>query len=372
VLLTGATGFVGRQLAVRLLRAHPEGPLRCLVRARDEDEGRARLRESLLRAADAEEVDALLPRVEPVLGDLLVPRLGLDERRWAAAADGLVRVVHAAADIRFDRDLHESRRYNVEGTRVVADMARDAARGGSLRRFDWIGTAFVAGLRRDLVAEGDLEHDAGWKNPYEQSKYEAELWLRQEGKDLPVTIFRPSIVVGDSRTGRTTNFGMLYWPIQLYARGWWRTVVGRPETKVDIVPVDWLADAFLALSEPGAAVGGCYHLAAGPEGALSIAEFAAIAQRFFGGPPARYVEPDTFFTWVRPVVDLFLWGKRRRVIREGGRFFIPYMTGNPLFDTSRARAALGALGLLPPSAASYVETLLRYCKETDFGRNQAP
>ena len=314
----------------------------------------------------------MMVSVEPVLGDLLVPRLGLTQDDWDRTADGLARVVHAAADIRFDRDLQESRRYNVEGTRVIADMARDAARGGSLKRFDWVGTAFVAGLRRDRVSEDDLEHDAGWKNPYEQSKYEAEIWLRQEAADLPVTIFRPSIVVGDSRTGKTTNFGMLYWPIQLYARGWWRTVVGRPDTKVDIVPVDWVADALVALSEDGAPVGPCYHLASGPEGALSIAEFAEITRGFFGGPPPRYVSPETFFTWVRPVVDLFLWGKKRRVIREGGRFFIPYMNGNPLFDTTRAEAALVGRGLPPPRVAEYVGKLLEFCKETDFGKRPPP
>lgn len=368
IFVTGVTGFVGRYAAARILARRPEARLRCLVRAANVEEGRARLLASLAKAVGDEHAGGWAGRITPVVGDLLEPRLGLSETSWEEAADGVHQVLHAAADIRFDRDLAESRRYNVEGTRQILDFARTAAQGGTLQRVDWVGTAFVAGLRRDTVAEDDLEHDQGWKNPYEQSKYEAEILLRAEAADLPWTILRPSIVVGDSTTGATSNFGMLYWPIQLYARGWWRTVVGRPDTPVDIVPVDFVADAMEALTREGMPTRTCYHLASGPEGALSIADFAAIAQRSFGGPAPRYVEPEFFLRWMRPLVDLVLWGKKRRVIRDGGRFFVPYFNGNPRFDTRRARAALEPLGIRPPKVADYVDTLLDYCKRTDFGR----
>lgn len=369
--VTGVTGFVGRYAALRLLDRPDKPTLRCLVRADREEEGHKRLLDSLRKAAPDDVVAAVADRIEAVPGDLLEPRLGLGETAWRDVAEGVDAVLHAAADIRFDRDLAESRRYNVEGTREVIDLARAAADGGTLKRFDWVGTAFVAGLRRDLVAEDDLEHDQGWKNPYEQSKYEAELLVRTEAADLPWTILRPSIVVGDSRTGTTSNFGMLYWPVQLYARGWWRTIVGRPDTPVDIVPVDFVADALEALCRCDAPTRKTYHLASGPDGALTIADFADLAQRSFGGPAPRYVDPEFFLRWVRPMVDLVLWGKKRRVIREGGRFFVPYFQGNPRFCTQVARAALEPLGLRPPMVRTYVDTLFDYCKRTDFGRNVA-
>ncbi len=231
-----------------------------------------------------------------------------------------------------------------------------------------MGTAFVAGRRTDLVREHELEHPAGFKNAYEQSKYEAELWLRSACADLPVTVFRPSIVVGDSTTGATTNFGMLYWPIQLYARGWWRTIVGRPDTPVDIVPVDFVADAIDLLSRPGSPVGATYHLAAGPEGARTIEQLGAVCRDFFDGRAPRYIDPDLFMRWIRPLADLFLWGARGRVLREGGAFFVPYFTSSPLLDVAQSRRALEERGLAIPSVEDYFLNLLDYCRRTDFGR----
>ena len=71
------------------------------------------------------------------------------------------------------------------------------------------------------------------------------------------------------------------------------------------------------------------------------------------------------------MADLFIWGKKRRVIREGGRFFIPYMDGNPTFDIQRTADALEPLGLAVPRVDDYMGNLLDYCKRTDFGKRVA-
>jgi nucleoside-diphosphate-sugar epimerase len=364
VFLTGVTGFLGRYLAVRLLDRASVDRLVCLVRATDPDHGRARVLRSLGRAAP-DRACALLGRIDVVTGDLVADGLGLhpaDRRRIAA---GCRHFIHSAADVRFDQPLDDARSRNVQGTLRVLELARQV---DGLERFDYVGTAFVAGRRTDLVREDELEHEAGWKNTYEQSKYEAELALRTQAGGLPLTVFRPSIVVGESASGATTNFGMLYWPIQLYAKGWWRTVVGRPEVPVDFVPVDFVADAFDQLTRPGRPVGATYHLAAGPDGARRIEQLAALCQRWFDGPPARHVDPSFFMRWVRPLVDLFLLGRRGRVVREGGRFFVPYFSGNPLFDVSTTRAALADSGLAIPDVEDYFDNLLDYCVRTDFGK----
>ena len=368
VFITGVTGFLGRHLAARLLRNRDDvGRLQCLVRCEDEAHGRARLRKSLQRAVAEDAIDALLQRMDVVQGDLCEARMGLGEEDWAALAERCDVVLHSAADVRFNQDLQDARRRNVEGTARVTELAREAAVSG-LRRFDWVGTAFVAGNRRDRVAEGELRHEAGWKNSYEQSKYEAELWLREHAADLPLTIYRPSIIVGESSTGATSNFGMLYWPVQIYARGWWRTIVGNADTVVDVVPVDYVADAIEALGRGSEHAGRTFHLAAGPEGSMTIEEMAGVVREFFGGRPPRYVDPDFFMTWLRPLADLVIWGKKRRVIREGGRFFIPYFSGNPHFDTTEAQAALAPLGVEAPRVEQYLTTIFEYARSTDFGR----
>ena len=372
VFLTGVTGFVGRYVAARLLSRPGCDTIDVLVRADSTERARDRLLESLRHVVTENEAEALVQRMEPVLGDLSLERFGLSEEAYFALAERTEAILHGAANVRFDQGLDEARAHNVRGTMEAVRLAREAQRRGGLRRFDWVGTAFVAGLRRDRVGEDELEHSAGWKNAYEQSKYEAELYLRREAGDLPVTVFRPSIVVGESGSGATTNFGMLYWPIRLYTKGWWRTVVGSAHTPVDIVPVDFVADAIEALTRPDAEVGGAYHLTAGPDGAVRIEELVQLVRDFFGGPPARYVDPAFFLRWVRPIVDLFLWGPRRRVLQQGGRFFIPYFAGNPLFANERAVRALATHGIKPPLVREYFTTILKYCQHTDFGRLSPP
>ncbi len=368
IFVTGVTGFLGRYAAVRLLRRPGTDRLICLVRCDSFEHGRERLARSLGRAATAQEVTALMERVDPLPGDLMQERLGLDDATWADLAARTDTILHCAADVRFNRDLEESRAYNVFGTKQVVGLAHAAAEAGGLARFDYVSTTYVAGLRRDIVKETELVHDAGWKNAYEQTKYEAEVLLSEIAADLPLTVFRPSIIVGESTTGATTNFGMLYWPLRVYALGWWRTIIGRADTTLDIVPVDFVADGIEALSRPDSPVGGNYHLAAGPEGVLTIGELAEITQSYFGGKPARYMSTKAFWRWGRPVADLFVWGKKRRVIREGGRFFIPYFDGNPVFDVTRSHGALAELGVPAPKVRDYFEAILDYAKRTDFGK----
>lgn len=366
--VTGVTGFLGRYAAVRLLEREGVDQMICLVRCDSVEHGRERLLKSLSRATEPARAEELMERVQALPGDLMVDRLGLASEDWddvAARTDG---ILHCAADVRFNRDLEESRSYNVFGTKQVVGLAHAAQAAGGLVRFDYVSTTYVAGLRRDLVQESELDHAEGWKNPYEQTKYEAEVLLRDLAADLPLTVFRPSIIVGESSTGATTNFGMLYWPLRVYALGWWRTIIGSAETTLDIVPVDFVADGIEALSRTDSPIGGNYHLAAGPEGVLTIGELATITQSYFGGRPAKFMSPKTFWRWGRPVADMFIWGKKRRVIREGGKFFIPYFTGNPVFDVSRSHRALAALGVPAPKVQDYFEAILDYAKRTDFGK----
>jgi long-chain acyl-CoA synthetase len=368
IFITGVTGFLGRQLAVRLLRRPDVGQLWCLVRADNEEHGRERLLKSLKRAASEDEALALMNRVRPVPGDLTRERLGLSAASSRAVLGRCTVFLHSAADVRFNQSIEDARLHNVFGTQQVAGYARKVFEAGRLARFDWVGTAFVAGLRTDPVSEADFSHAAGWRNTYEQSKYEAEAWLREACGDMPLTIFRPSIIVGESSTGETSNFGMLYWPVQIYARGWWRTIVGSPKTLVDLVPVDYVADAIDLLSRADQPTGRTYQLAAGEEGAKTIEELAALCLDYFGGKPAKYIDARFFMKWVRPVINLFLWGKKAKVLKQGGEFFVPYFTDQPRFRTLSTQAALEGTGLSAPNVEDYFSTLLDYAVRSDFGK----
>jgi hypothetical protein len=157
-------------------------------------------------------------------------------------------VIHSAATVRFDHSLDEARRINVEGTRRVLDFAAGMRQ---LRSLAYVGTAYVAGERSDLVRESELAVGQSYRNTYEQTKAEAEALVRSRLGSVPGVILRPSIIVGDSRTGVTSSFKMMYWPLKIYARRLWRTVPGYPDAVLDIVPVDFVAASVARLAFDG-------------------------------------------------------------------------------------------------------------------------
>jgi long-chain acyl-CoA synthetase len=300
-------------------------------------------------------------------GDVTEPGCGLDERgrAWLASASS-VRILHGAAEVRFDLPASVMRARNVDGTAHLLALAR--ARGSRLERFDHISTAYVAGDREGLALETEVDVGQRPRNAYEASKLEAEIEVhqaRQEG--LPVAVHRPSIVVGDARTGRAASFKVLYWPLAVYARGRFRTVFGRAECPIDVVPVDFVADAILALCARPGSLGGCYHLCAGPRRQSSVGELAGYAQAELGGRPIRYVDPDVYLRYLRPVIRPLLRLIRPEVAEKGG-VYLPYLRGNPSFDVSERERALAGSGLDPPPVERFFRNVLRYAVASDFGR----
>ncbi len=358
VLLTGATGHVGTALLPRLLE-DPACVVLALVRAKDDvhlAEREAALRRRVPDAAG---------RVHALRGDVTAPGLGLSPADRARVEAEVTALIHSAASVRFDMPQDRAAGENIASTESMLALARTLAERGRLVRHDHVSTAYVAGDRTGRVFEHECDVGQGFRNSYEWSKCQAEARVRASiAEGLPAAIHRPSIVVGDSRTGETEAFNVLYWPLMLYARGWWRLFPGRPDTLVDVVPVDFVADAIAALRRDPGTLGGCFHLAAGDEAprvdALA-ARFAAVLER----PPLRTIDPDFYLKWVRPVLrrPLSLTKRGRRILR-GGSAYLPYFRQNPLFDTTNLRRHLGRGA---PSVFDYVDRIARYAKEKDFG-----
>jgi nucleoside-diphosphate-sugar epimerase len=273
-------------------------------------------------------------------------------------------VIHSAATVRFDHSLDEARRINVEGTRRVLDFAAGMRQ---LQGLAYVGTAYVAGERSDLVYESELAVGQSYRNTYEQTKAEAEALVRSRLGSLPGVILRPSIIVGDSRTGVTSSFKMMYWPLKIYARRLWRTVPGFPDAVLDIVPVDFVAASVARLVFDEAALGCTVHLCAGPRGSATIQQVARRAAEYFNAPEARYVDPKLFFAAIRPLLFISLWGRKRRVLRDG-RAYRDYFTMRMQFDTTNAERLLEPAGLRPPPVLDYLDRLFHYCVASDWGR----
>jgi thioester reductase-like protein len=361
VLVTGATGFLGMELVARLLE---DGDRRVwvLVRASDEDGARERMRATLSSLVN--EPDPLADRVVPVAGDLSLPGLGIDPRRRDELAEHVDEVIHSAASVSFSLPLERARAVNVEGTRRVLELAAAIQRRGGLRRFAHVSTAYVAGTRRGVFGEGTLDLGQGFHNTYERSKWEAERLVRSHAERLPVQIFRPSIVVGDERTGWTSSFNVIYAPLRAFATGALPLVPARRSAPVDIVPVSYVAQAVLGLADAGA--GRTFNLAAGPE-ASTVGELIERAARHLGRRPARTVPPSVYRHALRPLVERRATPAQRRFL-ERGEVFFPYFAARVRFDTSGARAELDPLGIRVPPVSDYFERLLDFAVRAHWGR----
>lgn len=353
-LLTGATGMVGQEVLRRLAADGGFDEVLCLIRPGGDRSAKQRLEE----LGDEAQID--LGRVRAVSGDVTEPGLGLADDDLA----GITHVVHCAASVSFDLPLDAARAINVDGTAHVLELCAGLP---ELQRLDAVSTCYVAGKRQGLVLESDLEHDAGFHNTYEQTKYEAELLLRAAMPDLPIAVHRLSIVVGDSQTGATGAWKVLYWPLKVIARGRLPVIPYDAHGTLDIVPVDFVADALLALSRDPATRGGTFHLAAGPKRDTTAGQMLPRMFRMLDRRPPVRVPPVVFRDLIRPLLMLLPDERLKRTLKTG-QVYRPYLQMRLRFDTSQADAYLEPAGVHCPAVMDYIDTIVEAALTTDFGR----
>jgi len=370
ILITGATGFLGRNILFRLLEKDPKHRFCLIVRGRKDKSPRDRLRAILNARYDLDQIRAFEKRIDLVLGDVTWRRFGMDDRAYGRLSYNVVRIIHAAATVSFNLPLDMARNINVQGTKNMLDFAEDACRAKTLERLDYVGTAYVAGRRRGSILEDELDQGQQFNNTYEQTKCEAEKLVRERWQHLPAAVYRPSIIVGESTTGRTSSFNVMYFPLKLYARGIWRWVPGSPDTPVDIVPVDYICDALETIAAAPGTVGKCYHLTAS-ENATSIGQGARMAQAYFGGKPVRFIPPKVYMNTFHRMADLFTFGRLHDTLMNKGALYLPYFMNHLRFDNGNTRAILGKHGLQAPKVEDYFARIFQFCIDTDWGKNIA-
>jgi thioester reductase-like protein len=358
VLLTGATGFVGMELLARYLERGRRRVI-TLVRAPNDRAARARIDDVLanLFGSRAEQYAA---RVDALAGELTAPRLGLTQAQCVELAEQVTTIVHSAASVSFTMPLAEARAINLEGTRRMLEFAQLARERGGLERYGHVSTAYVAGTHAGRFAECDLDLGQEFRNSYEQSKFEAEQLVRTTD-GLPFTIMRPSIVVGDRRSGWTSAFNVLYWPLRAFARGLFTAVPAIPSAPVDVVSIDYVADAIHELCESAGGVGETYHLTAGAS-ASTIGEIAALASKYFRRPLPRVLSPREFAALEGDGSDV------QRSALEGSRAYFPYFSVGTVFDEAATRARLEPAGIRVSPLGDYLDRLLDFATRSRWGK----
>jgi thioester reductase-like protein len=259
VFFTGFPGFLGVELLPRILARSPALTARCLVQPKFAALARQRVPSDLTG------------RIEIVEGDITA--------KIPARADDVMEVYHLAAiyDLMVGREL--GMRVNVDGTRHVLDFAE---RCPSLKRFHYVSTCYVSGRYEGTFYESDLEKGQRFNNYYEETKYLAEVEVQKRMRaGMPATIYRPSVVVGDSATGATQKFDGLYFVMRWLLRQPRLAVlpvVGRPSRyRFNVVPRNFIIDAIDRLSAGPGSAGKVYQLA-DPEPMTVEETIAAVAQ----------------------------------------------------------------------------------------------
>jgi thioester reductase-like protein len=356
VLLTGATGFVGMEMLARYLE-RGDRDIVTLVRSDCHAGAQARI-DGVLENLFGDDAPAYRPRVQAVAADMTSTGLGLTEAERTGLAERVTKIVHSAASVSFSLPLAEAREINREGTRRMLELAELTKARGGLECYAHISTAFVAGDHSGAFAECD--HDVGqtFHNSYEQSKFESEQLIRSH-EGLPFTILRPSIVVGDHNNGWTSAFNVLYWPLRAFARGLFTAVPAVASAPVDVVSIDYVADAAYQLCETSCGNGATYHLTAG-EDASSIAELASLASRYFRRPVPRVVTPEEFAT-------MTLGAAERKALEAGSEYF-PYFSMEGTFDDRETRKRLEPDGITTVPLRDYVDKLLDFATRARWGK----
>jgi thioester reductase-like protein len=359
IFLTGSTGYLGSYLAAGLLAGHRD-PLNLLVRAKTEQEARERLWHSLqLHFAFPEFLEYLNSRIHIFRGELTNDHLGLSDDDYHDLVDTTHSIVHCAASLNRKSE-KQCLNVNLRGTLEVIQLARRAQNRNGLLRYSHVSTVAVAGQRHNEVVTEDAAID--WSrsdyDPYARTKKFCEHMADQLLADVPRTIFRPSIVMGDSRRPETSQFDMVQ-AFALLAR--LPVLPLRPEDKVDIVPADYVGKAIVKIHQKEQPAHGIYHLSSG-QGSQTYHEITdALAAA--GG-------------WSRPTFLPF-FGKPfsatiQRLAHGHGaighgasllKVFWPYLDWNTVFDNSRVVAEVGEA---PAKFSTYAYPLLKFSRENKF------
>jgi len=359
IFLTGSTGYIGAHIAAGLLARHGDR-LNLLVRARDQHEAEVRLWKAMqLHFAFPQFHDYLQTRISIFRGDLTDAQFGLSVDDYGRLAHTTDAVIHCAASLNRKSE-KACLNVNLRGTLEVIKLAQAARDDHGLRRFSHVSTVAVAGHRSKEVVQEDeaIQWDRSDYDPYARTKKFCEHMIRELLPDVPRTIFRPSIVLGDSRHAETTQFDMVRAFVFLAELP---VLPFRADDKIDIVPVNYVADAVVALHQKPRPNHEIYHLSSGT-GSQTYREVTEALHRAGGKRPPIFVP-----VLEKPFAAVVNWlVNRKGVIGHGAslmKVFMPYLVWNTVFDNRRVVSELGAV---PAPFSDYSYPLLKFSTDNHF------
>lgn len=359
--VTGATGAIGSALVPILLR-DPATRAILLLRAKSPDELQERV-EKLFRFWDIPVMDQdQRNRVTALAGDVTIPRFGLTETSYNDVAYQCTHIIHAAGNVRMNLPIEQARHSSVDSARNILALARAC---GQLEKVEFVSTVGVGGRSHGTVPEAWISSAREFHNTYEQAKAEAEEVIHAEVlAGLPLTVHRPSMVVGDTRTGRIIHFQIFYHLCEFLSGK--RTVGLAPHfgrARLDIIPADCVAAIIAWSSTSKTTIGRILHSCSGPQMALPLDDLRRHIRKVYAAngvsmPSVISLSPG-IFRLILGAVALFVPGDVRRAIKTLP-VFLDYLATEQTFANVETRALLKEAGVAIPSPAAYLDKVLDY------------
>jgi thioester reductase-like protein len=358
IFLTGSTGYIGAHVAANLLESGAS--LNLLVRARDPHEAELRLWRALQLHLDFPHFyEYLQTRVRIFRGDLTSEYFGLPRDDYDRLIHTTDSIIHCAASL--NRKSEKScLNVNLRGTLEVLQLAMRVNHYHGLLRFSHVSTVAVAGKRSNEVVTEDqsIDWDRADYDPYARTKKFCEHMIRQLLPEVPITIFRPSIVLGDSRYPETTQFDMVQAFVFLAGLP---VLPFRAHDKIDIVNVDFVAHAVATLHQKENPRFDTYHLSSGTDSQTFQELTTALAASQNKRGPLFLPVLERPFTG-----SLDMLSKGKGSLSRGAslmKVFLPYLLWNTVFDNNRVTSELGRK---PVRFSQYSYPLLKFSRETNF------
>lgn len=355
IFITGGAGFLGWKLVQNILD-QTDSMLYLLVRGDSHKTARGRIDELIDRSYHWNQRRKIYSRIKVIEGDITEKNLGMTRTQVEKLSKKIRIIYHSAALCEFNVPMPCIRKINVYGTKNVLDFALKCKKSGQFVSFHHVSTVAIMGDKGGILREDSLDIGQGFNNTYEETKFEAEKLINEyRKKGLSVSIYRPSVIVGDSVTGEVSDFRMFYHPLHIFSIEILEEIPANKDLKYNLVPVDYVARAIYLISSNRKNDNKNYHLT--NSRSITLNSLLNTASPYFGFKKPKII-PENKFNFRK------LRGFRRKVIEP----YLPYFNHKKIiFDTTNFKKAINGAGFTwPVIDKRLLHRLFKYCADVKY------